>query len=91
VGGYEDPGVDATSEEGQRGGKLEKRSKTWVVGDESLVYLVPAGVHKLRHPRPALGVCCGILPLGVEASGNEVGARVKTQGLEWDLGECSLA
>ncbi|PWN20320.1 hypothetical protein BCV69DRAFT_270750 [Microstroma glucosiphilum] len=60
-------------------------TSTWVVGDESLVYLVPAGVHKLRHPRPALGVCCGILPLGVEASGDKVGARVKTQGLEWDL------
>lgn len=86
-GGYEDP--DANDTENARGGNLRKRSRTYVLGDGSLVWLLPPGHHRLVHPRPVLGKACGILPFGVEAgSGNvsgSVGARVKTKGLQWDV------
>ncbi|CAO1622823.1 unnamed protein product [Sympodiomycopsis kandeliae] len=85
-GGYEDPDpVDEQVE--QRGGNLTKRNRTWVVGEGSLAFLLPAGRHTLRLPNRPLGKCCGILPFGVPGGtdSNNSAAKVRTEGLEWDL------
>lgn len=86
-GGYEDPFAD----DNQRGGQLKKRKRAWVIGEGSLVCLLPEGSHTVKVTRPTLGKACGILPFGINAGGGEEGdlnehaARVRTNGLEWNL------
>lgn len=90
AGGYEDPDLDIENASRKRGGQVEKRRRTYVVGDGSLVFLLPPGGHRLFHPRPILGEACGILPFGVQSNVGEdpsqrTGANVTTRGLEWDV------
>lgn len=77
--GVEDP------EDGVRGGTLLKRSRTWVVNEASVTWLLPPGKHDLQMSRRVLGKTCGILPLGVGPQND--GAHVTTKGLKWNLGE----
>lgn len=83
-GGYEDPDAEE-----KRGGQVLKREHTYVVGDGSLVFLLPPGKHRMRHLTPPLGPACGILPFGVQGNTRShtaaTGAKVATRGLEWDV------
>lgn len=96
-GGYEDPHASDAGE-AARGGQVKKRERAWVLGDSSLVWLLPpcgsgsggvsASTHELSLPGAVLGEACGILPYGVPGSGSGTGAdgaHVWTRGLEWDL------
>ncbi|KAI3624057.1 hypothetical protein CBS14141_002485 [Malassezia furfur] len=65
-----------------RGSHLRKRARTLVVSENCVTCLLSAGEHDLRHNRKILGKSCGVLPLG----SGPPGARVHTQGLEWNLG-----
>ncbi|CAO1632886.1 unnamed protein product [Parajaminaea phylloscopi] len=90
TGGYEDPSLDAEDETRKRGGNVKKRQRSYVVGDGSLVFLLPPGQHRVNHPTPPLGEACGILPFGTEGNlgGDDsltAGAKVSTRGLEWDV------
>lgn len=79
--GVYDPNPEG--EDAQRGGLLQKRAHTYVVNDDSVVWLLPRGKHTLQLDRRLLGKTCGILPLGISMQGG--GSRVSTMGLEWDL------
>lgn len=79
--GVYDP--NAASDEANRGGELQKRAYTFVVNEDSVVWLLSRGTHTLHHDRRLLGKTCGILPLGIGMQGG--GARVTTQGLVWNL------
>ena len=68
-----------------RGSHLRKRARTLVVSENCVTCLLSAGEHDLRHNRKILGKSCGVLPLG----SGPPGARVHTQGLEWNLGTCT--
>lgn len=88
IGGYEDPEESEGGRDGRRGGTVRKRHRTWVVGDGCMVMLLPPGKHTLIHISPPLGIPCGVLPFGVKGgSEGTSAARVRTEGLEWDLGE----
>lgn len=64
-----------------RGNRLKKRQRTFVISDGSVAWLLSKGKHTLRMARQVMGKTCGILPLGVGNSG----AKVSTKGLEWNL------
>lgn len=68
-----------------RGSHLRKRARTLIVSENCVTCLLSAGEHVLRHNRKFLGKSCGVLPLG----SGPPGARVYTQGLEWNLGMCT--
>ncbi|GAC93860.1 hypothetical protein PHSY_001427 [Pseudozyma hubeiensis SY62] len=65
----------------ERGNRLNKRQRTFAIGDGSVAWLLPKGKHNLKMSRHVMGKTCGILPLGVGNSG----ATVSTKGLEWNL------
>lgn len=53
----------------------------------------PQGTHLLKHNRAILGKTCGVLPFGIggyptSAGETLTGPKVRTRGLEWDLGKC---
>ncbi len=73
--------------DGNRGGRLLKRQRTWVVNESSVTWLLPPGCHNLQMSRRVLGKTCGLLPLG--GGGSADGTRISTKGLEWNLGEIS--
>lgn len=71
------------SDQGDRGGTLQKRAHTYVVNENSVVWLLSRGTHTITHDRRLFGKGCGILPLGIGMRGG--GARIQTSGLEWNL------
>lgn len=56
----------------------EKRRDTFVMSEESLAWVLDAGVHAIEANYATMGQTCGILPIGGPAF-------VRTQGLEWNL------
>ncbi|KAK0546968.1 hypothetical protein OC846_005048 [Tilletia horrida] len=60
--------------------RLKRRKKTWVVGEQCLVWILPPGRHRIQARTPPLGPTCGILPLA-----SSEGAKVTTRGLRWDI------
>lgn len=60
----------------------------------SLSFFMVQGNHLLKHDRSILGKTCGILPFGIGGYSTSdspdkslTGVKVKTKGLEWDLGK----
>lgn len=56
-----------------------KRPDTYVISDDSLVWVLDKGVHLVDIDHTTMGQTCGILPLGVSE------AFVRTEGLKWNL------
>ncbi|KDN38508.1 Thiamin pyrophosphokinase, partial [Tilletiaria anomala UBC 951] len=61
----------------------EGRNRAWVVNDDSVTWLLPAGEHDLQMSQRVMGKTCGVLPLGIGVQNG--GARVVTNGLRWNL------
>lgn len=62
--------------------KLRKiRAHAYVLSGESLAWVLDEGSHRIHIDHSTMGQTCGILPVGVSR------AHVRTNGLEWNLGE----
>ena len=58
----------------------------YLISEESLAFLLePNTEHVIYSDSLLLGPTCGLLPIGINQ------AKVKTQGLKWDLGEFPLS
>ncbi|KAK0524934.1 hypothetical protein OC834_005348 [Tilletia horrida] len=70
-GAYSDKDEDAT---------LARRERTWVIGEQCVVWILEPGKHVIYASSPPLGPTCGLLPL---VTSN--GAKITTKGLRWNL------
>ncbi|KAE8237603.1 hypothetical protein A4X13_0g8718 [Tilletia indica] len=61
-------------------GTISRRGKTWVVGEQCLVWILEPGRHIIHASSPPLGPTCGLLPLATSS-----GARIISKGLRWNL------
>ncbi|KAJ8092997.1 thiamine pyrophosphokinase [Marasmius tenuissimus] len=57
----------------------KKRSKIFAVTDDNVGWVLDEGEHSIRIDHSALGVTCGLLPIGVD------GTMLSTSGLRWNL------
>ncbi|CAD6884985.1 unnamed protein product [Tilletia controversa] len=73
------PGPELLSERDEDA-TLARRAKTWVVGEQCLVWILEPGRHVIHVSNPPLGPTCGLLPLATSS-----GARVISKGLRWNL------
>ncbi|KAK0521349.1 hypothetical protein OC834_006700 [Tilletia horrida] len=59
---------------------LARRERTWVIGEQCVVWILEPGKHVIYASSPPLGPTCGLLPLVTSK-----GAKVTTKGLRWNL------
>jgi len=63
---------------------LHAKLQPVVVGDDSMMFLLQPGEHRIVVPNAASAPHCGLVPVGAPCG------RISTSGLQWDMHEASM-
>lgn len=58
--------------------KLDRKAPTYIISEDSLAWVLPAGAHLIEIDQTTMGETCGLLPLSGPS-------RIRTEGLKWDF------